>query len=103
MKKCVSKKNTVKDLVQKTDQNFTEKQLKKERNKNYVNCIMYDHDACGIWKNVWFCFEGNVGDHKNYFLYCVASHIFNCSCIYGIDVDRTAGSDRDRTDLIFYM
>lgn len=69
-----------------------EKQLKKERKNNYVNCIIYDHDACYIWKNVWICLESNLGDHKDYFLHRVASAVFSSVSIYGIDVDRISGA-----------
>ena len=69
-----------------------EKQLKKERNKKYVNSIIYDHDACSIWEDVWICIESNLGDHKNYFFYCVASSVFSSVSIYGIDVDRISGA-----------
>ena len=69
-----------------------EKQSKKERNNNYVNCIIYDHDACSIWKDVWFCTESNLGDHKNHFLHCAASAVFSSVSIYGTHVDRISGS-----------
>ena len=69
-----------------------EKQLKKERKNNYVNCIIYDHDACYIWKNVWICLESNLGDHENHILHCVASGISHRTGIYGIDVDRISGA-----------
>ena len=80
-----------------------EKQSKKERNNNYVNCIIYDHDAYSIWKDIWICAESNLGDHKNYFFYCVASSVFSSVGIYGVDVDRISGSDLDRIDLILFM
>lgn len=69
-----------------------EKQSKKERNNNDVNCFIYDFDACGIWKDLWFCTESNLGDHKNHFLHCVASAVFSGAGIYGPDVDRISGS-----------
>ena len=69
-----------------------EKQLKKERNKKYVNSIIYDHDACSIWEDVWICIESNLGDHKDYFLHRVASAVFSSVSIYGIDVDRISGA-----------
>ena len=69
-----------------------EKQLKKERNKKYVNSIIYDHDACSIWKDVWICLESNLGDYEDYFLHRVASAVFSSVSIYGIDVDRISGS-----------
>ena len=69
-----------------------EKQLKKERKNNDVNCIIYDHDACSIWKDVWICLESNLGDHKNHFLHCIASVISHRPCVYGLDVDRISGS-----------
>ena len=69
-----------------------EKQLKKERKNNYVNCIIYDHDACYIWKNVWICLESNLGDHKDYFLHRVASAVFSSTGIYGTHMDRISGT-----------
>ena len=69
-----------------------EKQSKKERNNNYVNCIIYDHDACSIWEDVWICIESNLGDHKNHILHRVASAVFSSVSIYGIDMDRISGS-----------
>ena len=69
-----------------------EKQLKKERNKKYVKSIIYDHDACSIWEDVWICIESNLGDHENHILHCVASGISHRTGIYGVDVDRISGS-----------
>ena len=66
--------------------------MKKERNKNYVNCIIYDHDACSIWEDVWICIESNLGDHKNHILHRVASGISRRTGIYGVDVDRISGA-----------
>ena len=77
--------------------------MKKERNKKYVNSIIYDHDACSIWKDVWICIESNLGDHKNHILHRVASAVFSSVGIYGVDVDRISGSDLDRIDLILFM
>ena len=80
-----------------------EKQSKKERKNNDVNCIIYDHDACCIWKDIWICVESYLGDHKDYFLHRAASAVFSGAGIYGPDVDRISGSDLDRIDLILFM
>ena len=66
--------------------------MRKERNKNHVNCIIYDHDACSIWKDVWICIESNLGKHKNHILHRVASGVSHRTGIYGVDMDRISGS-----------
>ena len=77
--------------------------MKKERNKKYVNSIIYDHDACSIWEDVWICIESNLGDHENHILHCVASGISHRTGIYGVDVDRISGAFDRRDRVVIYM
>ena len=54
--------------------------------------MIYEHDACSIWKDIWICTESNLGDHKDYFLRCAASTVFGGISIYGPYVDRISGT-----------
>lgn len=65
---------------------------RRKRGIGYVYIIIYNFDACNIWKAAWFCTEGHMGNNENHFLDCVASDWINRSCGYGIDVDCIAGS-----------
>lgn len=77
-----------------------ERQSKKERKNNDVNCIIYDHDACCIWKDIWICTESNLGDHKDHVLHCSASAVFGGTGIYGSDVDRISGAFNNRNCIV---